>query len=375
VAASHQPFHWWIEFYGIMKQGGFDVIIGNPPYVEYSKVRKEYQIKGYRTENCGNLYAFTMERSNSLLREGGRFGMIVQLSSICTDRMSELQDELRSTSCRLWISNYDDRPAKLFDGLEHIRASIIITKNIKSDDTNPSINSTTLIRWYTECRPSLFEIIFYNDVIGFEISGSIPKIGNDQLRNLICKIRNKKRSVRDAYSQTSDYKVYYYRSPLYWIRGMDFLPIFESATATRSVHHFKDFNVSNEKYIKSVGCLINSSLLYLWFIVYGNGRNVALRDIQTFPCDIEQLSSQQGAILNELFTKLMQDYKDHSLTKIRKDGVKFQEFYPSYSKPLMDEIDRVLAKHFGFTDEELDYIINYDIKYRMGRNSGDESEE
>jgi hypothetical protein len=25
-----------------------------------------------------------------------------------------------------------------------------------------------------------------------------------------------------------------------------------------------------------------------------------------------------------------------------------------------------LAKHYGFTDEELDFIINYDIKYRMG---------
>jgi len=39
--ASHKPFHWFIEFYGIMKKGGFDVIIGNPPYVEYSKVKKE----------------------------------------------------------------------------------------------------------------------------------------------------------------------------------------------------------------------------------------------------------------------------------------------------------------------------------------------
>ena len=26
-----------------------------------------------------------------------------------------------------------------------------------------------------------------------------------------------------------------------------------------------------------------------------------------------------------------------------------------------------LAEHYGFTDEELDFIINYDIKYRMGR--------
>jgi hypothetical protein len=32
--------------------------------------------------------------------------------------------------------------------------------------------------------------------------------------------------------------------------------------------------------------------------------------------------------------------------------------------------DRVLAQHYGFTDEELDFIINYDIKYRMGRDSG-----
>ena len=31
--SSHKPFHWFIEFYGILKDGGFDVIIGNPPYV------------------------------------------------------------------------------------------------------------------------------------------------------------------------------------------------------------------------------------------------------------------------------------------------------------------------------------------------------
>ncbi len=29
------------------------------------------------------------------------------------------------------------------------------------------------------------------------------------------------------------------------------------------------------------------------------------------------------------------------------------------------------AKHYGFTDEKLDFIINYDIKYRMGRESGE----
>ena len=37
------------------------------------------------------------------------------------------------------------------------------------------------------------------------------------------------------------------------------------------------------------------------------------------------------------------------------------------TKPIMDQIDTVLAQHYCFTEEELDYIINYDIKYRMGK--------
>jgi hypothetical protein len=37
-------------------------------------------------------------------------------------------------------------------------------------------------------------------------------------------------------------------------------------------------------------------------------------------------------------------------------------------------IKRVLAAHYGFTDEELDFIINYDIKYRMGRDAENEGD-
>jgi hypothetical protein len=52
--STHQPFHWITEFYGIMSHsggGGFDAIIGNPPYVEYSKVSRDYKIKGFTTES------------------------------------------------------------------------------------------------------------------------------------------------------------------------------------------------------------------------------------------------------------------------------------------------------------------------------------
>lgn len=46
--------------------------------------------------------------------------------------------------------------------------------------------------------------------------------------------------------------------------------------------------------------------------------------------------------------------------------VSLESFRINRSKPIIDEIDELLAKHYGFTEEELDFIINYDIKYRMG---------
>ncbi|MBM6675074.1 hypothetical protein [Marseilla massiliensis] len=48
--------------------------------------------------------------------------------------------------------------------------------------------------------------------------------------------------------------------------------------------------------------------------------------------------------------------------------VRFAQFFPKLSKLIIDEIDKILAKYYGFTEEELDFIINYDIKYRMGMN-------
>ncbi len=43
-------------------------------------------------------------------------------------------------------------------------------------------------------------------------------------------------------------------------------------------------------------------------------------------------------------------------------------------KLILGEIDRVLALHYAFTAEELDFIINYEIKYRLGRESEGDQE-
>lgn len=358
---SHQPFHWFAEFYGVMREGGFDVVIGNPPYIEYSKVRNTYRLNEFATEAAGNLYAYVIERSYAICHAKSRTGMIVQLSSICTDRMSPLQQLYATQSKAVWSASYDDRPGKLFDGLEHIRAAILLS--IVGNQAL-RIYSTSLIRWNTSFRPHLFDTTTYFETSDLRVDGSIPKIGSEKLISLIRKVRRAGSTLARFHNSRSQAVVYYYRSPLYWIRSMDFLPHFSSESAQRSVHHFKDFGLVDAKFRGLVGAIINSSLFYLWFIVYGNGRNVALRDISTFPVSFG--ITENADKYPELFSALMDDYKRHSVVKTRRDGVGYQEFYPSRSKSKMDQIDRALALEYCFNDEELDLIINYDIKYRMG---------
>jgi hypothetical protein len=48
---------------------------------------------------------------------------------------------------------------------------------------------------------------------------------------------------------------------------------------------------------------------------------------------------------------------------------------PKGSKTIIDKIDQLLARHYGLTDDELDFIINYDIKYRMGQDDDADGEE
>jgi hypothetical protein len=85
---SHQPFHWFIQFYGILTSGGFDAIIGNPPYVVNTSDKVEYGIREslFATYPSKNLYAFVLERSLRLGDPNAAVGMIVQLTALSDAR-------------------------------------------------------------------------------------------------------------------------------------------------------------------------------------------------------------------------------------------------------------------------------------------------
>ena len=87
-------------------------------------------------------------------------------------------------------------------------------------------------------------------------------------------------------------------------------------------------------------------------------------EVLTFPvCQDKRLESLAKELEKDMQAKSKRRVYHYKTT----GRVQYDEFYIKLSKPIIDKIDRVLAKHYGFTDEELDFIINYDIKYRMGR--------
>ncbi len=75
--------------------------------------------------------------------------------------------------------------------------------------------------------------------------------------------------------------------------------------------------------------------------------------------------------VENLVNKLLASYEDNGYIQTENarngDVKEYFRYFPQKSKPIIDQIDTVLARHYGFTEEELDFIINYDIKYRMGK--------
>ena len=113
--------------------------------------------------------------------------------------------------------------------------------------------------------------------------------------------------------------------------------------------------------------MFNSNLFNFLFLLVSDARHITPRE--TLGLLTVDASLANDSNLHRLSSRLQNDYNKHSIivTYNKKNGVtEYAQFNPRLSKPIIDEIDKVLAEHYGFTEEELDFIINYDIKYRMG---------
>jgi len=358
--ASHKPFHWFIEFYGIIKNGGFDVIIGNPPYLEIREV--DYLPKNLTCIENGTVHAMCIERSLQLLHLHGCMSMIVPLALTSTQRMQMVQvllEEARNT----WYANYSWRPGKLFDTVN--RALTIFTATPAKQGQTFSSNYQ---KWTSDNRDLLMADLYYMPVPRQRPAFWVPKLGQSIEQLLLEKVSHVKTSL-NHFMRDTEHRVYHRTTGgLYWKVFTDFPPAFRVngvvGHSTRETH----FALAQKNMVSAAIAALSSDIFWWWYTVTSNCRDLNPYDIQNFPVPDTALGDSQ---LEQLGDTYLVDLKNNSTMLVRQQRqtgrTETQSFKIQKSKPIIDEIDRVLAKHYGFTDEELDFIINYDIKYRMGQ--------
>lgn len=355
--ASHQPFHWLAEFYQIIHDhGGFDVIIGNPPYVEYNRKNKEskkaisdiYKLVGYKTIKCGNLYAYLVERSCQISNNSDNIGFIVPLTLASNNNMLELR-KLIVRNGLSWFSHYEVRPAKLFEGAEQRLTIFIMRMSFRT-----SIFSTSIIRWHNEHRHTLFVSIHYAESF---FNGTIWRTSAPIESSIYHKFIQQNPS--SLFIRDKGFPLQYRTAGVrYWIIfvnngfGTDSL-------SNKTVYYDK---LDQSKFFMAA---FNSSI-YWWYYAL-NFDMFNHKDYMIFGF---RLSYHQDGNLAKLANLLEEDLENNKVEQIinsKTRGIISTSYYQKKkSKPIIDEIDKVLAKYYGFTEEELDFIINYDIKYRMG---------
>lgn len=102
-------FDWEAGFPEILKAGGFDSVIGNPPYVRQESLTefKDYFERHYESfDGVADLYVYFMEKGVRLLRAGGYYSIIVSSSFLRTTSSAPLREFLKKSAAVLRIVDF-----------------------------------------------------------------------------------------------------------------------------------------------------------------------------------------------------------------------------------------------------------------------------
>jgi hypothetical protein len=258
--ASHQPFHWYSEFYGIMQRGGFDAIIGNPPYIVYAAAKVDYDVtpQRYTTLPIKNLYALVFERSLELAHPCSPIGLIVQLTVASSERLYLLQDLLRARGL-LQVIPFPRRPESIFDGVEMPVAILLSGPGNIGDFVTSRVN-----RFYTEERvEALRNLVPVRHTIRID-SSRIAKIGMGQESCIARKVLDCSSQLESLIRNHSRSVMYYQEACRYWVKAHNGLPFFRRNGENISPPHGRVLYFQDEISAAFGTCIANSSLFY-WF--------------------------------------------------------------------------------------------------------------
>ena len=194
----------------------------------------------------------------------------------------------------------------------------------------------------------------------------------DEIEIAIGKKFYKHKTIVHYLANNSSNKLYYRSAGGgYWISVLN--APFDSETSSNKDAAFDALYNS-----KVFSALLNSSLFWWYYStnydLFNFTHSWMFNSCLNYPnSEMEKALIQVSQKLEEHLRNNALHYTINSKTNGCQETVTYQKYL---SKSIIDEIDKLLAQHYGFTEEELDFIINYDIKYRMGAGSdSNDSEE
>ncbi len=161
---------------------------------------------------------------------------------------------------------------------------------------------------------------------------------------------------------TKDNKIYYRTAGGgYWVT------ILNTAFETNSLSN-KSATFNKKYNSKVISAVLNSNLFWWYYTI--NFDQFNFKDYMLFAFRFNYpedkiIEKKLIELSNKLEKELMKNattYVINSKTRGSNETITYNKYL---SKATMDEIDKVLAAEYGLTNDEIDFIINYDIKYRM----------
>lgn len=323
----------------------FDCIVGNPPYVE---VKDKTKYSHFNSVNCGNLYAYAIERSCNIAHLNSMISFIVPLPLISTSRMNDIKTYLERKSSIVYYCTFADRPGCLFSGV-HQRL-VIFFAMIGNDDCRRFTSSYNF--WYKDERNSLFKSLDFIE----NRNEYMPKIGTNIENSIYVKSRICDCSVDLLTSKDGKHKLYVSSRIGFWAKA------FLEKPATNEIMTLS-FETDVER--KIAYCFINSSLFYYQWVITSDCWHVTNSDLKNVKFNYCVLNARQKRKLLELSDILSEDLEKN---KVRIDSKQTEfEYKHKYSKKIIDKIDDILCQCAGLDQTETKYVKNYTLKYRLNK--------